>query len=136
MSYPPFIPLEEGDGNHVVIDLGNGNFALYAHMKKGTITVQQGDFVTRGQVLGLLGNSGNTSAPHLHFHMMTGPSTFGSDGIPYMIYQYDLIGKAESIEAFDEAEINGTPLEISPVSNPGIHKDDLPLDLSIVNFVE
>ena len=133
---PPFIPLEEGDGNHIVIDLGNGNFALYAHMKKSTITVREGDFVTRGQVLGLLGNSGNTSAPHLHFHMMTGPSTFGSDGIPYMIYQYDLIGKAESIEAFDEAEINGTPIEISPVSNPGIHKDDLPLDLSIVNFVE
>ena len=53
-----------------------------------------------------------------------------------MIYEYELIGKAESIEAFDEAEINGTPLEIFPVSIPGIHKDDLSLDLSIVNFAE
>lgn len=106
---PPGIPLEEGDGNHVVIDLGGGNFALYAHMKKGSITVEAGDFVTRGQVIGLLGNTGNTSAPHLHFHMMSGPSTFGSNGISYMIYEYDLIGRAPSIEAFDEAEINGTP---------------------------
>ena len=133
---PPLIPLEEADGNHVVIDLGNGNFAFYAHMIKGSVAVEAGDFVTRGQVIGLVGNTGNTSAPHLHFHMMSGPSTFGSNGIPYMIYEYDLIGRAESIEAFDEAEINGTPLEIVPVNFPGIHKDDLPLDIRIVNFPE
>jgi murein DD-endopeptidase MepM/ murein hydrolase activator NlpD len=133
---PPLIPLEEADGNFVVIDLGNGNFAFYAHMIKDSVAVEVGDFVTRGQVIGLVGNTGNTSAPHLHFHMMSGPSTFGSNGIPYMIYEYDLIGRAESIEAFDEAEINGTPLEIFPVNLPGIHKDDLPLDVSIVNFPE
>jgi len=133
---PPLIPLEEADGNFVVIDLGGGNFAFYAHMIKGSVTVKAGDFVTRGQVIGLVGNTGNTSAPHLHFHMMSGPSTFGSNGIPYMIYEYDLIGKAKSIEAFDDAEINGTPLEIFPVNSPGIHKDDLPLDVRIVNFPE
>ncbi|MEE8299373.1 MAG: M23 family metallopeptidase [Thermodesulfobacteriota bacterium] len=131
---PPGIPLEEADGNYVVIDLGGGNFAFYAHMIKGSVAVEVGDFVTRGQVIGLVGNTGNTSAPHLHFHMMSGPSTFGSNGIPYMIYEYDLLGRAPSIEAFDEAEINGTPLKILPVNTPGIHKDDLPLDLGILNF--
>jgi Peptidase family M23 len=131
---PPIIQLEEADGNFVVIDLGGGNFAFYAHMIKGSLTVEVGDYVTRGQVIGLVGNTGNTSAPHLHFHMMSGPSTFGSNGIPYMIYEYDLIGRATSIEAFDEAEANGTPLEIVPVASPGIHKDDLPLDVRIVNF--
>ena len=131
---PPNIQLEEADGNFVVIDLGGGNFAFYAHMIKGSITIEAGDYVTRGQVIGLVGNTGNTSAPHLHFHMMSGPSTFGSNGIPYMIYEYDLIGRATSIEAFDEAEANGTPLEIVPVTSPGIHKDDLPLDVRIVNF--
>jgi hypothetical protein len=133
---PPFIPLEEADGNHVVLDLGNGNYAFYAHMIKGSVAVKAGDFVSRGQVIGLVGNTGNTSAPHLHFHMMSGPATLGSNGIPYMISEYDLIGKAESTQAFEEAEINGTPLEIFPVGIPGIHKDDLPLDLSIVNFPE
>jgi len=133
---PPGLQLEEADGNHVVIDLGGGNFAFYAHMIKGSITVEAGDFVTRGQIIGLVGNTGNTSAPHLHFHMMSGPSTFGSNGVPYMIYEYDLIGRAPSIEAFDEAEMNGTPLQILPVNTPGTHKDDLPLDLSILNFPE
>ncbi|GJM14839.1 MAG: peptidase M23 [Thermodesulfobacteriota bacterium] len=133
---PPVIALEEADGNHVVIDLGNGNFAFYAHMIKGSVAVEVGDFVTRGQVIGLVGNTGNTSAPHLHFHTMSGSSTLGSNGIPYMIDKYDLIGRAESTEAFEEAEINGTPLEIFPVSIPGIHKNNLPLDLSIVNFPE
>jgi len=134
--FPVGIPLEEADGNFVVIDLGNGNFAFYAHMIKGSVAVEVGDFVTRGQVIGLVGNTGNTIAPHLHFQMMSGPSTFGSNGVPYMIYEYDLIAQAASTQAFDMAEAEGTPLEIIPVDNPGIHKDDLPLDLSIVNFAE
>lgn len=133
---PVGITLEEADGNHVVIDLGGGNFAFYAHLIKDSVTVKSGDFVSRGQVIGLVGNTGNTIAPHLHFHMMSGPSTFGSNGIPYTIYEYDLISQAASTEAFDEAEANGTPLDIIPVDNPGIRKEDLPLDLSIVNFPE
>ena len=68
--------------------------------------------------------------------MMSGPSTFGSDVVPYMIYEYELVSRAASTEAFDKAEAEGTPLEIVPVNNPGIRKDDLPLDLSIVNFAE
>jgi hypothetical protein len=68
--------------------------------------------------------------------MMSRPSTFGSDGIPYMIYEYDLIEQAESIEAFNESELTGIPLATISVDNPGIHKNYLPLDLSIVNFLE
>lgn len=133
---PAEISLEEVDGNHVVIDLGNGNYAFYAHMIKGSVKVKEGDIVTTGQLIGLVGNTGNTLAPHLHFHMMSGPSTLGSNGIPYMINKYELISRAASTEAFDKAEAQGTPLEIVPVDNPGIRKDDLPLDLSIVNFPE
>ena len=135
-EFPVGIPFDEADGNYVVIDLDNGNYAFYAHMIKGSLAVEVGDFVTRGQVIGLVGNTGNTIAPHLHFHMMSGPSTFGSDGVPYMIYEYELVSRAASTEAFDKAEAEGTPLEIVPVNNPGIRKDDLPLDLSIVNFAE
>lgn len=131
---PPVITLEEADGNHVVIDHGNGNFALYAHLIKGSVAVEEGDFVTRGQLLGLVGNTGNTSAPHLHFHMMAGISTFGSNGLPYVFDGFELLARAASTEAFDEAEINGTPLEIVPVSNPGNRVNELSLDLSIVIF--
>ncbi len=131
---PPVITLEEADGNHVVIDHGNGNFALYAHLIKGSVAVKEGDFVTRGQLLGLVGNTGNTSAPHLHFHMMAGVSTFGSNGLPYVFDGFELLARSASTEAFDEAEINGTPLEMVPVSNPGNRVNELSLDQSVVIF--
>ena len=70
-------------GNYVVVDIGEGRFAFYAHMQPGSLRVKPGDKVTTGQVLGLLGNSGNTDAPHLHFHVMDGASPLLSDGLPY-----------------------------------------------------
>lgn len=131
---PAVITLEEADGNHIVVDHGNGNFALYAHLIKGSVAVKEGDFVTRGQFLGLVGNTGNTSAPHLHFHVMSGTSTFGSNGLPYVFDGFELIARSASTEAFDEAEINGTPLEMISVNNPGNHVNELSLDQSIVIF--
>lgn len=131
---PDVITLEEADGNHVVIDHGNGNFALYAHFIKGSVAVKEGDFVTRGQLLGLVGNSGNTSAPHLHIHMMAGTSTFGSNGLPYLFDGFELLARSASTEAFDNAEINGVPLEMVPVENPGPRVNELSLDQSIIIF--
>ncbi|HML94124.1 MAG TPA: M23 family metallopeptidase [Thermodesulfobacteriota bacterium] len=133
---PPGLPIEEADGNYVVIDIGGGNFAFYAHMIKGSLAVKEGDFVTRGQVIGHLGNSGNTSAPHLHFHMLAGPASLGSNGLPYVADGYELLARSASTEAFDNAEINGVPLEMVSVSNPGPHVNDLYLDQSIVVFPE
>ena len=57
------ITLENIDGNHVILDLGGGAFAFYAHLQPGSIGVSIGEHVKRGQVLGKLGNTGNTSAP-------------------------------------------------------------------------
>lgn len=131
---PPGITLAEADGNHVVLDLGGGRFALYAHLIKDSITVEVGEQVTRGQVLGLLGNSGNTTAPHLHFHVMDSPSSLGSNGLPYMYDKYELIEMSASTEAFDLAEATGIPLETAPVDNPGPQTDNLMLDQSIINF--
>lgn len=133
-ALPAVIPLTEADGNHVVLDLGDGRFVLYAHMIPGSITVAEGDRVARGEVLGLVGNSGNTSAPHLHLHVMSAPSALAANGLPYVIDAYELLGRAPSTAAFDEAEANGTPLEILPVDFPGAHEHDLPLDLSLVRF--
>ncbi|MEQ9618519.1 MAG: M23 family metallopeptidase [Deltaproteobacteria bacterium] len=131
---PPGMTLEEADGNHVVLDLGDGRYALYAHLKPGSVRVKEGDTVKQGQVIGLLGNTGNTSAPHLHFHVMDGHATLGSNGLPYVIDEFDLIEKAPSTEAFDKAEREGTPLEVVPVKRPGLHKNALPLDQRVVNF--
>jgi len=63
-------PASGGGGNSVIINHGNGEFSFYAHMITGTVQVNLGDQVTAGQALGLVGNSGSSSGPHLHFHVM------------------------------------------------------------------
>ena len=63
--------------------MGKGRFAFYAHLQPGSVRVKVGDTVKTGQVLGLLGNSGNSDAPHLHFHIMDGPRPLSSNGLPY-----------------------------------------------------
>ncbi len=83
------ITLETIGGNHVTIDLGNGRYAFYAHLQPGSLKVRLGERVRRGQVLGLVGNSGNSSEPHLHFHVSDGVSPLGSEGQPYVFESYE-----------------------------------------------
>jgi murein DD-endopeptidase MepM/ murein hydrolase activator NlpD len=69
-------------GNCVVIDHGNGEWSFLAHMRKGSVRVRKGDRVVQGQAIGQLGNSGATTGPHLHYHLMDGPTILRSDGLP------------------------------------------------------
>ena len=80
-------------GNNVVIDHGNGEFALLAHLQPRSLKVKVGQKVKAGDVLGLAGNSGNTSEPHLHVHLMTGPRMDDADGLPMPFSDYVLDGK-------------------------------------------
>ena len=82
------------DGNSVVIDHGNGLYSFYAHMQKGSIKVKVGYKVRVGDQLGLLGNPGTTSATHIHFHIMSGTSALGSDGLPFVFDSFLLAGVA------------------------------------------
>ncbi|MET9830949.1 M23 family metallopeptidase [Streptomyces sp. NPDC006385] len=70
-------------GNHVVLDLGDGTHALYAHVQRGSLTVREGDRVRAGQPIARCGNSGNTTEPHLHFQLMDGPDPDTARGIPF-----------------------------------------------------
>jgi murein DD-endopeptidase MepM/ murein hydrolase activator NlpD len=81
-------------GNHVVLDHGNGEFSLLAHLQKGSLRVKAGDTVKAGQPLGLCGNSGNTSEPHLHIHLQTGPEFPGAtEGLPMAFTDFLADGK-------------------------------------------
>lgn len=84
---------ENPAGNHVVLALGDEEFAFLAHMQQGSLTVQQGDMVKPGDVLGLCGNSGNTSEPHLHFHLQTTPDLFDGEGLPAQFQDYRADGQ-------------------------------------------
>src|SRR5262249_17266706 len=85
--------LETITGNYIVLDLGQGRFAHYAHLQPGSIRVRQGDRVRRGQVLGLVGNSGNTTEPHLHFQVSDSPSLLKGEGLPYIFDAFTRGGK-------------------------------------------
>ena len=87
----PPAQIETAAGNHVVEALDDGRFVLYAHLQTGSVRVQPYVRVRRGQVLGLVGNTGNSTQPHLHFHVTDGPSPLGSNGIPYLFDRFDLI---------------------------------------------
>ncbi|MEU2066973.1 M23 family metallopeptidase [Streptomyces anulatus] len=70
-------------GNHVILDLGDGTYAAYAHARRGSLQVKAGDTVRAGQQLGRVGNSGNTTEPHLHFQLMDGPDPDNARGVPF-----------------------------------------------------
>lgn len=79
-------------GNYVAIDIGSGRYALYAHLQPGSLRVKVGDHVKRGQVIALLGNSGNSTEPHVHFQIADGPTFLSSEGIPYVL-NFDVVGR-------------------------------------------
>lgn len=133
-KYPTNISLDAADGNSVILDLGQQRYALYAHLQPGSIKVRQGERVKLGQTIGLVGNTGNSVAPHLHFQVSDGPSSLASNGLPYEINDLQVAGQTPGTKAFDEAEGKGTPLAVTPVSPPRRITGALPLDQLIISF--
>ncbi len=131
---PDGISLEDADGNAVILDLGDGVFVMYAHLQPGSPRVSLGDEVNKGDPLGLVGNSGNSIAPHLHLHVMDSPLSLAASGLPYAIDSFTITGRSVSTEAFDRAEAEGTPLEMYVEDPPSSHNDQYPMDQSIVTF--
>ena len=71
-------------GNYIVIDHLNGEFSVYCHLQEGSIRVRVGDKAKKGMVIAKVGNTGNSSAPHLHFQLTDGPNFFTANGLPMM----------------------------------------------------
>jgi murein DD-endopeptidase MepM/ murein hydrolase activator NlpD len=69
-------------GNFVMIDHGNNEYSLYAHLQPGSVHVHVGDQVKPGEMIGKLGSSGNSTEPHLHFHVCDKPDPLMCAGIP------------------------------------------------------
>jgi hypothetical protein len=74
-------------GNHVIVGAG-GTYALYAHLAPGSVAVTSGQRVRVGEVLGRVGHSGNSTAPHLHFQLMDSADPLRARGIPCAFASY------------------------------------------------
>lgn len=108
------VPVEQADGNHLIIRLRKGVYAGYAHLERGSLRVHRGELVRTGQVLARLGNSGNTTGPHLHLQLMNRPSLLDSDGLPFVLERFRLDGRIPSLEALIEADQAGAPVPFVP----------------------
>ncbi|MDO9325206.1 MAG: M23 family metallopeptidase [Methanoregula sp.] len=96
----PAPTIETIAGNYAIVDIGNTKYACYAHMINGSVRVKAGDYVREGQVLGLMGNSGNSDLPHLHFQIVTDtPSLLGAEGYPHVYRSFNMTGKVNVTRA-------------------------------------
>ncbi len=131
---PKPVTIQEADGNYVILALGKGRYAFYAHLKRDSVRVERGDRVREGEVLGLLGNSGSSTGPHLHFQLMNRPSALASDGLPYVFDRYRLTGRFPPFDDALAAIVNaGRPVPIDR-ADTGPHRGELPLGRDVVSF--
>ncbi len=76
-------------GNCVIIDHGNSEYSVMMHMQPGSVTVTVGDRVATGQVIGRLGSSGDTTGPHMHYELQTGPRLWQHQSLPFRFQNID-----------------------------------------------
>lgn len=131
---PENLTIEEFPGNHVTLDLGGGRYAIYAHMAPHTVTVHVGDRVRAGDKLGLLGNSGNTTGPHLHFQISDRPSTLDTTALPFVFENMVRQSRTSAnLNDIDSYSIKGTALPLdSTVAKPVTRA--MPLSRDVILF--
>jgi hypothetical protein len=121
-------------GNHVLLDLGGGHYAMYAHLAPKSLTVHVGDHVKSGDKIGLLGNSGNSTGPHLHFQISDRPSTLDVTSMPYVFPSMTLQARIPlDLVAIDDDSIKGMALPMNK-SGAGEMKMVMPLSRDVVGL--
>ena len=99
VSTHPRHALGDATGNYIALDLGDGRFAFYEHLKPDSLRVKPGQQVKRGEVIAALGFTGDSTGPHLHFHVADGDSPLGSEGMPFVFEQFEVLGSYPDIGA-------------------------------------
>jgi murein DD-endopeptidase MepM/ murein hydrolase activator NlpD len=129
---PRSLTIREIAGNHVILDLGGGRYATYAHLAPRSVTVHVGDHVRAGDKLGLLGNSGNTT--HLHFQISDRPSTLDTTSLPFVFAAMELQSVVSvNMDDIEEYSIKGTALPMDrKVAKP--LKGTMPLSRDVIKF--
>jgi murein DD-endopeptidase MepM/ murein hydrolase activator NlpD len=122
------VPIENASGNYVVLDLGQGRFAFYEHLKQGSVAVRKGERVRKGQTIAAVGYTGQSTGPHLHFHVADSTSTLDSDGLPYVLDEFTIVGAFPSADAFSRSK----PWDA--MSQGQVHHHQLPGAFTVIAF--
>ena len=108
------------------LDLGDGRFAVYEHLKPGTIGVRPGQRVRRGEVVAQLGFTGDSTGPHLHLHVGDAAAPLGAEGLPFVFDRFEVLGRYPDIAAMGKARW-------SP-EGAGRRSNERPASNAVVNF--
>ena len=120
---PQPVPADIAAGNHISIDLGGGRFAFYEHLQRGSVRVNTGQRVRRGEVIAKLGASGSTSiGPHLHFHVADANATLAAEGTPFVFRNFTMLGEFASIDALHD----GQPWVPAQLARPAVRSRPTP----------
>lgn len=130
LSGNPDHSLEDGTGNYVALDLGDGRYATYEHLRPGSIRVVPGDRVLSGQVIAELGFTGHSSGPHLHFHVADANSPLGAEGLPFALEGFRVLGAYGQ----DLASFGKGPWQALPDVTSGWRTEELPAANVVVEF--
>ncbi|MGA3253743.1 MAG: M23 family metallopeptidase, partial [Mycobacterium sp.] len=131
----PKLTVENIDGNHVILDIGDGVYAMYAHFIKGSLLVKPGDKVKKGQQIAQLGNTGNSNAPHLHFQLMNGPSLLDADGLPYVFDTFGYQGQVDPAAIWNaDNYLSGSYFGPGRLETAQPRRNQLPGLLALANF--
>lgn len=103
ISTHPRYRLHEASGNFVVLDIGDGRYAFYEHLRPGSLRVQPQQRVRRGEPIAQVGFSGSGNWPHLHFHVADAPSPLGAEGLPFALSRFRTVGTYEDIATLGKA---------------------------------
>lgn len=103
VSAHPKQALGDATGNYVALDLGDGHYAFYEHLKPGSVRVARGQRVRRGETIATLGFTGDSTGPHLHFHIADAASPLGAEGVPFVFERFDVLGRYEDIGKLGDA---------------------------------
>lgn len=127
-KYSITIGADNAAGNHVVIEIAPHRYVLYAHMRPGTVRVKTGDEVATGEILGLVGNTGSSTEPHLHMHIDDQPSFLAGNGVPYEFAQGQASGPVEANVSSSSA------ISFGPIGPQRPFANDYPAVNALVTF--
>jgi hypothetical protein len=131
LSASPRYRMEDASGNFVALDIGDGRYAFYEHLRPGSIRVKPGQRIRRGDEIAQIGFSGSGNWPHLHFHIADAPSPLGAEGLPFALSRFRSLGSYDDIAALGKARWSVRPNETA-----AWREKERPADNAVVWFGE